>query len=348
MIIPEGMTLRLDARDEYQHEPEAASNYNESMYFDMFDAARGIGAWFRIGNRPNEGHAEMTVCIHLPDGRVAFWFSRPEITDNAALDAGGFKVEVIEPFRRLALSYDGPVLLLDDPARLTDARSAFRDTPRTEASFRLSLEGVSPMHGGEIVNADGSRWDLDPETAAYRGHTEQHIAATGRIIIGDDAFAFEGYGFRDKSWGPRHWGNLFWHKWIPVTFGPDFGVMLALMGRPDQPPQVVGHVWRGDQLQPLRDARLHTEYDAAGIQRALTLELTTDQGVTSLVGECLSYTPLQHRRTAPDGQEVRVRIIKSVTRFQSEGREALGMAEYLDLMRDGIAVSRVEGSRFDG
>ncbi len=34
--------------------------------------AVGVGGWFRIGNRPNEGHAEMSACVYLPDGRVAF------------------------------------------------------------------------------------------------------------------------------------------------------------------------------------------------------------------------------------------------------------------------------------
>lgn len=347
MIVPGGMTLKLDAADEYQHTPEAAANYNESMYFDLFDITRGVSGWFRIGNRPNERHAEMTVCVHLPDGRVAFWFSRPEIDGNEELNAGGFKVEVVEPFRRLELSYDGPVLLLDDPRTLLDARSAFRDSPRAQASLRFSLTGVSPMHGGEIVNLDGSPWDLDPETSSYRGHTEQHVSATGRLVIGAHAYVFDGYGFRDKSWGPRHWGNLFWHKWIPVTFGPDFGVMLALMGRENQPPEVVGHVWRDDRLLALKDARLSTDYDADDIQRSLRLELTTEEGVTILTGDCLGYTPLQHRRVGPDGQETRVRIIKAVTRFHCEGREALGMAEYLDLVRDGVAISRHAGHRFD-
>ena len=32
-----------------------------------------------MGNRPNEGYAEMTVCLYLPDGRVGFMFKRPHI-----------------------------------------------------------------------------------------------------------------------------------------------------------------------------------------------------------------------------------------------------------------------------
>src|SRR5690242_9242963 len=92
-----GFKVRLEPQDEYTHTPDAASNYNESMYFNVFDPARKIGGWFRLGNRPNEGRAEMTVCLYLPDGRVAFMFGRPKIADNKAMNAGGMKIEVVEP-----------------------------------------------------------------------------------------------------------------------------------------------------------------------------------------------------------------------------------------------------------
>ncbi len=339
MIVPEGMTLRLDPQDEYQHEPESAANYNESMYFDMFDARRNLGAWLRIGNRPHEGHAETTVCIHLPDGRVAFWFDRPSIAGNARLDAGGLTVEVVEPFRHLVVSYDGPLLLLDNPMALLDARTAFKQSPRTHGRIRFDLVAASPMHGGEIVNPDGSPWALDPDSAAYRGHTEQHTAVTGTVELDGETMKFDGFGFRDKSWGPRHWGNLYWHKWLPVTFDRDFGVLLALMGRPGQSPLVVGHIHRGGVLSPLKDARLKVEYDADDVQKAFTLDLLTDDGWTSLVGEALSSVPLQHRKPRDGGGETRVRIVKAMTRFTCEGRTALGMSEFLDLMEDGRPTS---------
>ena len=63
--------------------PEAAANYNESMYFNVFDHRTQVGGWFRIGNsRPNEGHAEMSVCLYLPGGRVGFMYGRPKIANN--------------------------------------------------------------------------------------------------------------------------------------------------------------------------------------------------------------------------------------------------------------------------
>src|SRR2546428_53855 len=75
------MKLRLEPSDEHMHPLESAKNFNESMYFNFFDPADRVGGWFRLGNRANEGYAEMTTCVYLPDGRVGFMFSRPEIAD---------------------------------------------------------------------------------------------------------------------------------------------------------------------------------------------------------------------------------------------------------------------------
>ena len=106
---------RLAPEDEFTHDPGEAQNYNESMYFNVFDAEAKTGGWFRIGNRPNEGYAEVSVCLYLPDGRVAFTFGRPTISDNAAMNAGGLKVDVVEPFKRLKVSFSGKALVLARP-----------------------------------------------------------------------------------------------------------------------------------------------------------------------------------------------------------------------------------------
>ena len=66
------MALRLDPEDEYMHELGPEPNFNESMYFNIYDPSVRLGGLFRLGNRANEGYAEMTTCIYLPDGRVAF------------------------------------------------------------------------------------------------------------------------------------------------------------------------------------------------------------------------------------------------------------------------------------
>ena len=111
------------------HELGPEPTFNESMYFNVYDPKAEIGAFFRVGNRANEGHAEMTVCVYLPDGRVGFMFQRPEIANNDAFDAGGLRFDVVEPFEQLKVTYDGKLVMLDDPLAMADPRSAFRDNP---------------------------------------------------------------------------------------------------------------------------------------------------------------------------------------------------------------------------
>src|SRR5207249_12194631 len=94
------MKLRLEPSDEHMHPLESAKSFNESMYFNFFSPTDRIGGWVSLGNRANEGYAEMTTCVYVPDGRVGFMVSRPEIPDNDAFDAGGMRFEMIGPFER--------------------------------------------------------------------------------------------------------------------------------------------------------------------------------------------------------------------------------------------------------
>src|SRR6185312_11010063 len=100
-------------------------NFNESVYASGWDAGAKMGAWMRLGNRVNEGYAELSVCIYLPDGRVACQFRRPEIATNDGFDAGGLSYTVSEPFAAQRMAYEGELLVLDDPEDLRDPAKMF-------------------------------------------------------------------------------------------------------------------------------------------------------------------------------------------------------------------------------
>src|SRR5690348_7570397 len=138
-----GMGVRLEPIDEYMHELGPESNFNESMYFNVYDPKQQLGGWFRCGNRPNEGYAEMTICIYLPDGRVAFMFGRPKIANNHEMNAGGLKIEVVEPFKKLHLTYDGKACVLTDPNEMAEPSKAFKNNPQLPCKIELDYEGVS-------------------------------------------------------------------------------------------------------------------------------------------------------------------------------------------------------------
>ena len=121
------MRIRLEHSDEYMHALESATNFNESMYVNAYDPEQRVGGFLRLGNRANEGYAELTTCLYLPDGRVAFVYKRPEISHNDAFDAGGTRFEVVEPFRELRTTYSGKVCILDEPLQMADPRKAFTE-----------------------------------------------------------------------------------------------------------------------------------------------------------------------------------------------------------------------------
>jgi hypothetical protein len=344
MYMPPDTRLRLDPRDEYTHEPEAAGNFNESMYFNAFDTKAGLGLWLRLGNRPHEGHAELSCCVYLPDGRVGFVHSRPAIADNRAMDAGGMRFEVLEPFKRLRVRYEGELLLMDDPLAMAEPRSAFQRYPKRPALIELDFEGVSPMHGGEIVALDGSPAQLDPAQAVYRGHTEQHMAVSGQVTVdGVRHDLTDGTGYRDKSWGPRFWHNFYWYKWLPVSFSREFGVLLSLKGRPEGgPPRVSGNVLRQGRYEPVVAGHIDTVYDAGHLPRELRATLQTAEGRYILQGRVLRTLPLRHRRAGAQEGEPYTRITENLVEFRCGELRALGMAEYCDRMEQGVPVSAAE------
>src|ERR1035437_9836515 len=104
--------LVVPTTDEYMHEVETASNFNESMYFNLYDPAHRVGLFVRLGNRPREGHAELTVALYLPDHTVAFMYQRPSIIGNERFAAGGLEIEIVRPFKDLVVRYEGEVLRL--------------------------------------------------------------------------------------------------------------------------------------------------------------------------------------------------------------------------------------------
>jgi len=343
-MAPAGFKYRLEPQDEFTHEPGAAQNYNESMYFNVFDARQKMGGWFRIGNRPNERYAEMTVCIYLPDGRVAFTFARPEIADNKAMNAGGLTVEVAEPFKRLNVRYTGKALLLSQPHEMADPKTAFVNNPRVKCSVDLTFTGLSPMYGGELVREDGRAIEIDPEKSFAKAHYEQHCAAKGTFTVGDEAFEIDGHGLRDKSWGPRHWQAIDWYRWCPMNFGPDLGMMLSVIGDGKGGAREGGMVFVDGAYDLIKVCKIESDWDGNDYQTALRAKIETEAGRKyEVTGRVLSLIPLRNRRTTPDGQQLQTRITEGMTEYRCGDRVGYGMSEYLDQIVDGKASGRTAG-----
>ena len=334
------MGVRLEPHDEYMHELGPEPNFNESMYFNLYDPAAGVGGWFRCGNRANEGYAEMTVCLYLPDGRVAFMFKRAEIDSNDAFDAGGIRFEVIEPFTRLDVSYSGKVVVLDEPLQMADPKKAFTENPYAECEVRIRYTGVSDMFGGEPDEPHEK-----PGEEFARGHYEQLIAGTGSIRVGDEEWAVDGFGLRDHSWGPRYWQAPWYYRWLTASFGPDFGFMGSRIARRDSEGTRGGFVWEDGKLHLCRDLEISTEWVGdESYHQSIAATLRSGEREWKVTGRVLNLIPLRNRRPDPvTGDMLVTRISEGMTEWtMADGRTGYGLSEYLDQIIDEQPVGLAE------
>lgn len=339
--MQQGVRMRLLPEDEYMHAVEEAKNYNESMYFNVFHASgRPFGGWFRIGNRPNEGYAEVSNCLYLPDGRVGFMYSRPAISHNNAFDAGGMQFNVVEPFKRLKVSCKGKVCLMKNPHDMADPKRAFKENPHVDCELEIDYEGISPMHGGEPVNEDGSPLTTKAEESFYRGHYEQHIAGKGFLKVDGTTYEIDGYGLRDHSWGPRYWQNVYWYRWLPLNFGRDFGMRVTIKSESREIVNIGGMVQLGNAYVDIIDAKVKTVWDENDYQTDFSVWVKTKEREYEIDARVLSLIPLRNRRQAPSGEWLNTRITEGMTEYRCEGRVGYGMSEYLDQIMDGKAVGK--------
>ena len=322
------------------HELGPEPNFNESMYFNLYDPAQGVGGWFRCGNRANEGYAEMTVCLYLPGGRVAFMYKRAEIANNDAFDAGGIRFDVLEPFKRLDVSYTGKVVVLDDPLQMADPKKAFTENPYAECEVHIEYTGVSAMFGGEPDTPHEK-----PGEEFAKGHYEQLIAGTGTIRVGDEEWGVDGFGLRDHSWGPRFWQAPFYYRWLTANFGPDFGFMGSRVARRDGDGTRGGFVWEDGKLHLCHDVQITTEWQGEDTyHHTVAATLRSKDKEWTVTGQVLDLIPLRNRRPDPDtGDMLVTRISEGMTEWtMADGRKGYGLSEYLDQIIDGRPVGIAE------
>lgn len=327
------MSVRLEPHDDFTHTPSEETNFNESMYFNVYDPAERLGGFFRIGNRVNEGRAEMTACLYLPDGQVAFMFARPPISTNDSFDAGGMRFDVVRPLEELSVGYEGTLTLLSDPLEMADPKRAFATNPSVPCSVDLRYTATAPPVGGERETGHEQ-----PGEEFARAHYEQLVAASGTVVVGDRSWYVNGFGLRDHSWGPRSWQAPWYYRWL-VGNGAEFGFMGSRVARRSAEGGQGGFVWDDGWLHLCDRCEINTTWTSAGhYHRAVDLKIFSGAREWAIRGEVLSLVPLRNRR---DGMVTR--ISEGLTEWKlADGRVAHGLSEYLDQIIDGKPVGIVE------
>ncbi len=332
--------MRLEPKDEYTHTPDAAQNYNESMYFNFYDPKEKLGGFFRIGNRPNEKYAEVTACLYLPDKTVGFMFGRPEISSNEKFEAAGMRFETIEPFRKLLVNYKGDVVTLKNPLEMVEPRQAFKGNPWASCDVSLEYRGVSPMYGGEPVDDGTPLIETKKDEGFAKAHYEQHVGAKGRVRVGEKSWNVEGYGLRDHSWGPRYWQAPWWYRWLTANFGEKNGFMLSIVTGRDGKKKIGGMFLDNDSYDMVKDVKIETGWAGEDhYHETIRAFAKTESGREhEITGKVLSLIPLRNRRKDENGKELLTRISEGMTEWKWNGKTGYGLSEYLDQIVDGKPV----------
>lgn len=326
--------FRMTARDEDVHLPSDDTNFNESVYANGFDPARRLGGWMRLGNRVHEKYAELSVCLYLPDGRVACQFQRPGISDNGQFAAGGMEYRVRDPLRSVTMTYNGEILVLDDPELLRDPKRLFTDAPRQVCTVEFELDAVSPIHGGEPTSPEQpTMYGRDFSV----GHFFQHMRTTGSIRIGTEQWEIDGQGWRDHSWGPRYWTNINWYRLFIANFGEDRGITILKITDRDGTTRRCGVVHVDGELEEVVDIDLITDWTDGKDPRAMKLALRTANRAVVLEGRVLTLAPLRNRRKVGD-EMLLTRIAEGFTEWRWDDRHGLGITEYIERIEGGIPV----------
>lgn len=324
--------FRMGPQDESPHAPDASQNFNESVYLNAFDARTRVGGWMRLGNRVNEGHAELSVCLYLPDGRIACNFQRPSISSNDRFDAGGLSYAVIEPLKRVSMTYEGDLYLVEEPDALRDPQKLFNSGTRAPSRVHWVHEAESPIHGGEPTSpATPTMYGRDFSL----GHFNQHARVRGEIRVGENVWTIEGRGWRDHSWGPRYWQAIYFYRLFLANFPNGDGLMLLKITDKAGRTRREGVLLVDGQYEDILDMDLFTDWTDSQDPAFVRIGVRTANRKAIITGEILTLAPLRNRRRA--GDEILVsRIAEGYTRFRWEGQEGYGMSEYIERLENDV------------
>jgi hypothetical protein len=328
--------MRLSDGDEGMHAVGPASNWNESRYVDFWDPEVGIGGWFRIGCRPNEGHAEVSTCLYLPDGDTAFQFSRSTIDGNR-LEVGGQRWTIVEPWHVNRVGFTGEMILLRDPWLLGDPKAAFTQSPKAPVEVELTCRsaGLDAVLGQD---QDHVPMIFLPGQA---DHHYQHLAnVTGTVTVGDRTWSVNGRGGKDHSWGPRNWHAKIYLRWLTAGSTDTDGFMLTRAVGPTTQTRS-GFVLEDGMFHLVDSFEMRNKYAGEPHYELLGVEVDMHSGDRhwTATGTPHGWLPARHRQRNEAGDPATLRIVKSPMAWvMGSGAPAAGHCEYHDLVEDGVPV----------
>jgi hypothetical protein len=197
-------------------------NFYDRSYFNAYGTASQTLLLTGLGVYPNLGVTDAYATVRRGDTQWAVRFSDALTDDRLNPRVGGYRIEVLEPLKRLRLVCDG------------DAHGL---------GFDLTWEGTFPaVDEPPHVVRSGRRTTIDASRFAQLGTWSGTLRVAGDEIAVDPS---SWVGVRDRSWGIRPVGESvppgrgpekrfegFWWVFLTVKFD-EYAVIVVLQEEPD-------------------------------------------------------------------------------------------------------------------
>jgi hypothetical protein len=258
-------------------------NFYDRCYLNAHDRTGDIFFIAGLGHYPNLGVKDAFATVRRGDRQWALRLSDALDSRTTEQAVGPFRIEVVEPLRRLRLVCEADPIGFD----LT-----------WDASFPAILEQPHLLLAG-------NKPTLDAERFAQLGSWTGTLHVDGdEIEVDPDTWL----GARDRSWGIRPSGDAdppgrsderplegFWWLYVPLRFD-DFALVVIIQEEPDGYRSLndARRVFADGRIEQLGWPRVEIDYRSDGRhpERA-RLHLTTPAGEPLLVEvETLSFIPL--------------------------------------------------------
>lgn len=245
------MMTTLTERDEHVHEPTDHPLWREGFYFNFYDAQTGLGGATDIALRPNADRKDIWLVLYQNRHEILVLQRAVPMTDSAEpLAAEGLHYELLDPFRRWRIHFEGHLTRLDNRS----APSAF--TPQVPAGPR---EPVTLDLVYETINLPYEY----PQAAHFAGavrHYEQDGRVSGQLRIGTRDVAFTGYGSRDHSWGIRDWQQPE-HWFLALAQFQGEASIHAFQGQAEGVAPQAGFAYWDGVNRPLENVQVTAQYE---------------------------------------------------------------------------------------
>ena len=302
--------------------------WSENYALMASDTQAGLGLFFGTGRWHGDlGIWRELLVIALPGGRSlhAKGYGR---RGDAKGPGGAFaKLDVLEPGRRLALRYDGPLWESTADALF---EHGFRDGPVRRGTVDMVFESDQPV------------WNMKGDSVAAAGiagsiHIEQVGVTTGTVAYGDERFEFrEGFSIRDHSRGPRDVGRYRAHCWTQGRFAAQdvsfYVYAMALRGMAELGMSNAAVV-QGGITYPAKVRAINMPASREETRDLMMLELESDLGVmtvetTQLINHVVTGMVLPYDTIVGGVAAVpAATIVDGPTRLRWNGHEGLGWSE---------------------